>query len=246
MATTQHVPAPLSRVVPPGTRVYAVGDIHGRLDCLNDLLTRIEQDAEIGPERRILVFLGDYVDRGPDSPGVLDALHDLSLPGFAAYFLKGNHDDMMRHLLDGDSALLPSWLAHGGLDTLKSYGIRPQNDTPTLLRAFQEAVPPHHQTFLESLAYQHTEGDYLFVHAGVAPETPLDAQSEADLMWIREPFLSWPHPLEKMIVHGHSISATPDVTTARIGIDTGAYETGKLTCLVLEDDNQRYLHNSNS
>lgn len=231
------------------SRVYAVGDVHGRADLLvrlfDQIAADIDQRAGDGLTPR-LVMLGDYVDRGPDSRGVLDLLTGPPpVAGLARTFLKGNHEDMMlRALRDpddagaaGDGDLWPLWLANGGRETLASYGLGPE-DGPGGLAA---VLPPAHRRFLEGLELAYASGDYLFVHAGIRPGRPLERQDPQTLMWIREPFLSTPLADGPLVVHGHTIRDAPEVRRHRIGIDTGAYASGILTCLVVAGAERRFL-----
>jgi serine/threonine protein phosphatase 1 len=219
-------------------RLYAIGDIHGRADLLRRLHGMIRADAAAAAEpRRRVVYLGDYVDRGPDSRGTLDILAGEPLPGFERVHLKGNHEWAMLRFLD-DIEIAPAWFEFGGMATLASYGIAPPNPfaRERLLaaqRALRAALPPSHLAFLQGLDLTHSEGDYLFVHAGVRPGIALDRQEEEDLLWIREPFLYSRASFGKIVVHGHSISEEPELCDNRIGIDTGAFATDRLTCLVL-------------
>ncbi len=236
MARTPRPPS----AVPAGTRVYAVGDIHGRADLLEALLEQIEADAARHPEAvKRLIYLGDYVDRGPASSAVIDmVLHD-GPPGFEVVPLMGNHEEMMLRFLE-DIAVGRTWMMNGGDATLLSYGVEPPSmfaGTPLVRHAqqqFAERLPARHKTFLDGLALSHTQGDYLFVHAGVRPGVPLDEQRAEDLLWIRDEFLDSDRDFGKVVVHGHSITLDPDFRPNRIGIDTGAYRSHQLTCLVLE------------
>jgi len=232
--------------VPAGRRVYAVGDIHGRLDLLRALHEQIVADAaELPDTAKTLVYLGDYVDRGPRSCEVVELLIEEPLAGFDLVHLKGNHEDMMLEFLDAPTNA--GWLLNGGDATLVSYGV----DFPSLVllpsdlakisAELNEALPPSHRAFLDDLSLCHEEGDYLFVHAGVRPGVQIDEQEPFDFMWIRLPFLKATEDFGKRIVHGHTIGAVPDVRANRIGIDTGAYHTGCLTCLVLEGTDVRFL-----
>jgi diadenosine tetraphosphatase ApaH/serine/threonine PP2A family protein phosphatase len=232
--------------VPPGRRVYVVGDIHGRHDLLVVLHRLIAEDAATaGSATQALVYLGDYIDRGPGSSAVIDRLLGDPLPGFETVFLKGNHEDMLLGFLDGPSDA--NWLLNGGAATLASYGIEPgqrwfaTHELDTLRQRLVAALPAAHARFLRSLRLTHVEGDYFFVHAGVQPERPLDDQDAHDLLWIRGAFLERTGDLEKCVVHGHTIQLTPDIAPNRIGIDTGAFFTGRLTCLVLEGSGRRFL-----
>jgi serine/threonine protein phosphatase 1 len=237
--------APVPRV-PSGTRVYAIGDIHGRADLLDELHRAILADADSAPERRVAIYLGDYVDRGLQSRLVVDMLLDDPLPGFERIHLKGNHEAALLDFL-GDIRVGPGWTQFGGAATLMSYDAgRVTSDAPEAAfaaaqKAFAERLPSDHRAFFESLPLRHEEGDYLFVHAGVRPGIPLDRQVEEDLLWIRNEFLDWREPFERIVVHGHTITDEPDVRGNRIGIDTGAFATGRLTCLVLEGTERRFL-----
>ena len=234
--------------VPAGTRLYAVGDIHGRADLLEALLQEIAEDAVRHPETgtKQLIYLGDYVDRGPASSAVIDmVLHDAP-PGFEVVPLMGNHEEMMLRFLE-DIAVGRTWMMNGGDATLLSYGVEPPSmfaGTPRVHHAqqeFAERLPARHKRFLEGLAVSHVEGDYLFVHAGVRPGIALDQQRTEDLLWIRDEFLGSDRDFGKVVVHGHSITRDPEFRPNRIGIDTGAYRSNQLTCLVLEGTERRLL-----
>lgn len=203
----------------------------------------VRQDAQAVADRRVLVFLGDYVDRGLESREVIDFLLADPLPGFETVFLKGNHDAWLLEFL-GDAALGGSWLPAGGNATLVSYGVSapPGPDyLESLRKAFVQAIPDAHRAFLEGLALQHVEGGYAFSHAGIRPGTALAEQLEEDLLWGRDEFISDRTDHGKVVVHGHFFTAEPDIQCNRIGIDTGAYATGRLTCLVLQGRSQRFL-----
>ena len=232
---------------PEGSRIYAVGDIHGRADLLAPLLDRIRDDAESAAElRKILIYLGDYIDRGADSFAVVETVIGETPKGFETVHLKGNHEDFLLHFVD-DGSLGNSWMINGGKATLLSYGVDlrghpfPQ-DLAEARRDFLSMLPRNHLNFYQGLKTSHLEGDYLFVHAGLMPGVPIDDQDEFDLMWIRGKFLDSGIDFGPMVVHGHSIRPLPEVRGNRIGIDTGAFRTGRLTCLVLENDSQRFLH----
>jgi serine/threonine protein phosphatase 1 len=235
--------------ISPGLAVYAVGDIHGRLDLLDELLRRIQEDADRYPADtdRTLIFLGDYIDRGPASREVVDRLLGAPLPGFATVRLMGNHEEAFLSFLDGVSDGR-DWLTFGGLDTLLSYGV-PLHSSPStgrqvigLRRALAEAVPPSHIDFFRHCAFRHSVGDYVFVHAGVRPEIALERQTPQDLMWIRDDFLRCRIPLPgRVVVHGHTIVDLPQDRTYRINVDTGAFASGRLTCLVLRDTERRFI-----
>ena len=237
--------------VPPGVCVYAIGDIHGRADLLQVIHREIAADADqLTPgSDKLVVYIGDYVDRGLESSQVIDLLIRQPLDGFRAVYLLGNHDAWLLSFLI-DAKIGPTWLRYGGDATLHSYGVRlrlPVDDLQhfeQLQAELRERLPRRHVEFLERLELSYDTGDYLFVHAGVRPNVPLDRQSVDDLLWIREPFLSSRRDLGKVIVHGHTVEAEPALRANRIGIDTGACWTGCLTCLVLEEGGQRFLSTS--
>lgn len=233
---------------PAGTAIYAIGDIHGRADLLGEMHRRIAADAQdSAAERRVLVYLGDYIDRGPHSAGVIDLVLDDTPAGFEVVPLLGNHERLMLEFLDNvrHAAL---WLRNGGDATLQSYGIEPgvgpHVDVAPLLdlqMALVECLPARHLEFLQSLRLHHAEGDYFFAHAGVRPGVALESQREEDLIWIRELFLNSPADHGRVVVHGHTIRPEPEFRPNRIGIDTGAYYTGHLTCLALEGTKRRII-----
>lgn len=239
---------PAAPSVLAGMRVYAVGDIHGRADLLRRLLHLIEADNALQDEAEVtLIFLGDYIDRGPNSPEVLDLLRGPHRFADRVLCLRGNHEDALLNFID-DPIKGRIWLDWGGMATLVSYGVRPPAaDLPleerlrSMAEQLDRLLPDAHRAFLKSLPLQEIVGDYLFVHAGVNPKVPLGEQDAFDLTTIRSPFLEWGQPLEKVVVHGHSISIAPEILPWRIGIDTGAYATGRLTALVLEGHEQRIL-----
>jgi serine/threonine protein phosphatase 1 len=242
-----HLPGPPA-TIPPGRRVYAVGDIHGRADLLLRLLEDLRVDVEKGgfEGRPILVFLGDYIDRGFQSKDVLDVLLGDLLSPFETYFLKGNHEAaMLQFLLD--PGIGPRWAEFGGAETLVSYGVRPPRTRTSMdewRRASQElsrVLPPEHLHFLTHLDLSVRIGDYVFVHAGVRPGVPLNQQSEHDLLWIREEFLADRRPLGAVIVHGHTPVSKPHRDSRRVGIDTGAYLSGRLTAARFEHDGVEFI-----
>ncbi|WP_119165236.1 metallophosphoesterase family protein [Algihabitans albus] len=237
-----------SAAVPDGTRVYAIGDIHGQIDQLRDLQSQIVADAASGaPGRRLLVYLGDYVDRGQDSAAVVEHLIAGPPEGFEAVTLKGNHEALLLDFLIAPDAGA-TWLVNGGKATLASYGIDAEQDDPDdeewlhgLHRRFVAALPQRHRTFFQGLAISHGEGDYFFAHAGIRPGVALEAQSAEDLIWIRYPFLQSKVDFGKIVVHGHTPDRSPVERDNRIGIDTGAVYGGRLTALVLEGAERRFL-----
>ena len=230
---------------PRGRRAYAIGDVHGRLDLLNQLLAAIEQDVERRPQRKTaLVFLGDLIDRGPDSRGVVERLRNFRHERLKPYFLAGNHEEVLLRLLNGERGILSSWLKYGGAECLVSYGFDPGRLEVTNERAalsmIRNVIPQSHVSFIASFADTLRFGDYLFVHAGVRPGVDLSLQSQSDLRWIRTPFLEDKSDHGMIIVHGHTISSEVEIEPNRIGIDTGAYRTGRLTALALDGD-ERWL-----
>jgi serine/threonine protein phosphatase 1 len=241
-----------ARAAPPSTGgrlVYAVGDVHGRLDVLGPLLHDIAQDtvASKPDEPPLLIFLGDYVDRGADSKGVVDLVLEMKAwARFEVRALKGNHEEALLQFLV-EPTFGQTWLDHGGAATLASYGVQPpaQRTDPEAWAktrdAFALALPAAHRAFYETLELMITVGDYAFVHAGVRPGVPLAQQAERDLLWIRQEFLAERGRFEKIIVHGHTPMETPQLTPVRLGVDTGAYATGVLTAVRLEGETQRVM-----
>lgn len=224
-----------------GTVIYAVGDVHGCLAELRAAERRIVADAASLPaQRRIILCLGDLVDRGPQSADVIDHLISPPPRGFERQSICGNHDETFLAFID-DPHNNMGWLDFGGEQTLESYGIdltrlsRHRSGSGGLGEITRATVPDAHVEFLRRLPIAVRFGDTLFVHAGIRPGVPLEAQNEGDLMWIREPFLSQPNGLELTVVHGHTPANEPVFATGRIGIDTGAYATGRLTVLRVFD-----------
>jgi len=233
--------------VPDGYRLYAIGDIHGRYDLLRLLLTKIDADAENFEGRAVLVFLGDYVDRGPQSKDVLDFLIDLKdMSSLELVFLLGNHEQTMLDFL-ANAPASEHWLRYGGLETLASYGVHissedlNESSLSRVRSTLRDNLDASHLDFLRRLRLSYEQGDYYFAHAGIRPGIDLSAQILDDLLWIREPFLSSTQDFGRIIVHGHSISEEPVVRRNRIGIDTGAFASGRLTALVLEGEERRFL-----
>jgi serine/threonine protein phosphatase 1 len=223
-----------------GLRIYAVGDIHGRIDLLNELLARIDADIALRPttERPLYVFLGDYIDRGSSSRETIDRLIEHGAMN-ESVFLRGNHELVAIRCLR-DRALFDQWMRLGGMETLISYGVSPAflasgRRIAELQAAFHKALPPSHFGFFRDLQNSFTSGDFFFAHAGVRPNVELSRQRESDLLWIREDFLSSNEDFGKIIVHGHTPTREVEVGPNRINIDTGAYASGRLTCLAIED-----------
>lgn len=237
------------QALPADTRLYAVGDIHGRIDLLDRLLKAIRFDAQGAPDagRKLLIFLGDYVDRGSASRQVLDRMCTVQeeMPEFECRFLCGNHEQWMMDFLEG-KPVGPDWLMHGGAETVESYGLfAPVEDRPEKLEALRvdlaQAVPQAHIDFMAGAELQVREGNFLFVHAGIRPGIPLDEQNRTDLMWIRDTFLNDKSDHGAIVVHGHTVTNEPDVYANRIGIDTGAWTTGRLTALVAVPEGFTFL-----
>ena len=230
--------------VPDGVRIYAVGDLHGRVDLLETMLKLIDFDCSRFPiPRPIVVFLGDYIDRGPASRDVLDRLIARSRSA-EIVFLKGNHEVFLSDFLRKPS-VLEEWRRYGGLETLVSYGLKPSinpsfAELVELGHAFAKSFPDDHRQFLATLTPSFSCGDFYFVHAGIRPGVRLRDQREADLLWIRDDFLLCEERFEKFVVHGHTPVAEPDIRSNRVNIDTGAVQTGRLTCLIIEGSKTLY------
>lgn len=232
---------------PAGYILYAIGDVHGRLDLLEGLLGRIGEDfARRGASAKpLLVLLGDLIDRGPRSREVIDRLLGPAIPGFRTIAIAGNHEEVLLRLLDGEPGLLSQWLGFGGAECMESYGLDvlrlrslPENAAIDEIRA---VIPPSHQEFLRSMGDTFRFGDYLFVHAGIRPGIAIEQQSPLDLRWIREPFLGDGRDHGVMVVHGHTMASSIDERRNRIGIDTGAYRSGILTALAVEGADRWFL-----
>ncbi len=226
--------------VPDGVRIYAIGDVHGRADLLDQVLSNIDCDLTARPTpRAIHVLVGDYVDRDPILRGVLDRLVERA-QNHELICLKGNHESFLIDFLKTPT-VLDAWRHFGGLETLLSYGLAPavRPDAATQMQLavdLERVMPAAHRGFLQNLKLSFTCGDFFFAHAGVRPGTPLSQQQEEDVLWIREEFLSCKQEFGKIVVHGHTPVLEPDIRPNRINIDTGAFATGRLTCLILERD----------
>jgi serine/threonine protein phosphatase 1 len=223
----------------PGYRAYVLGDVHGRLDLLEQMLAKIHSDLQRRPAARtLLVFVGDLIDRGPASAQVIERLRTYRREGIEPLFLLGNHEEVLLRILGGDAQLITKWRWFGGSECLQSYGVDPAQlanlSGDEALATIRGAIPKNHVKFLESFVDSCRFGDYLFVHAGIRPGIELEQQSQADLRWIREPFLVDETDHGFVVVHGHTISPAVEERPNRIGIDTGAYRTGVLTALAIE------------
>ncbi len=234
--------------IPAGQLVYAIGDIHGEADLLRQLLVKLRDDADNHAEGSAvtLIFLGDYLDRGPDSRQVLDILTGDPFPEASVHFLRGNHEQALLDFLI-TPVEAQAWLRFGGIETLSSYGIRasPGLSDPArlmgLAQELAERLPKAHLTFLRHTRLMSIVGDYVFVHAGIRPGISLAAQQPDDLLWIRDGFVDRPFSSDYAVVHGHTIVEVPVVTGNRIAIDTGAYATGVLSALALSEQDRRLL-----
>jgi serine/threonine protein phosphatase 1 len=234
--------APQKRAIPEGVWLAAVGDVHGQYDHLTALLTRLERRASASScSHKILIFLGDYIDRGLKSKQVVDRL-TAGFPGFETHFLRGNHDETLLQFLD-DASVAEAWKNYGGLETLASYGVgrTRTGDWKDTQAEFTQKLPPNHLNFFRDLEMTFEIGSYLFVHAGLRPGIPLASQSAHDMMWIRDDFLHSRADFGHLVVHGHTPSVAPEVRSNRIGIDTGAYMTGVLTALELQGESRRFV-----
>lgn len=237
---------PRSARTAPGERIYAVGDVHGRYDLLEKLLQLVVehwQRADRQPERCRVLFLGDIIDRGPDSARCLACVREL-VANAGAQLLLGNHEDMLLAAADGNPAAQRAWLEHGGYATLKSYGIDPPakgEDTIDFADRLVAGIPPEDLALLRSAEHSYASGDYLFVHAGVRPGVALDRQLGEDLYSIREEFTASDVWHGAVIVHGHSMVDFVETRQNRIACDTGAYRTNRLSCVCLHDDLQTIL-----
>lgn len=233
-----------------GWRAYAIGDIHGRLDLLDQLLDKIHADLEERPAPKVLlIFVGDLIDRGPSSAQVVERLRTYSRDGVRTVFLLGNHEEVMLRILRGEADVIAKWCSFGGAECLKSYGLDPDKVTAAsneeALAMVRGAVPSEHAEFVETFDDSCRFGDYLFVHAGIRPGVELDQQKQSDLRWIREPFLFDETDHGFVVVHGHTIRPQVEVRPNRIGIDTGAYRSGVLTALAIEG-NETWLLDTRS
>lgn len=238
---------------PDNTRLFAIGDVHGCLEELKALHQLIMNDLAANPVKNYkIIHLGDYVDRGPQSCGCIQFLLDMTRENQNVLCFKGNHEDKFLKFLREPIETVDSFLTYGGEECAISYGVKPPDNalsdeqTISFCEEMRKAIPIEHTDFLENLPTSYIAGDYMFVHAGIRPGVPLDAQDDYDLMWIRKDFLPHKEPFEKVIIHGHTPHHHVRVETNRINIDTMAFSTGKLTCLVLEADQYRFLETGKS
>jgi serine/threonine protein phosphatase 1 len=227
--------------LPAGLRIYAVGDVHGRSDLIEHIFRAIDDDLARRPiVRPVCVFLGDYIDRGPKSREAIDDLIS-SARDREIVFLRGNHEAIAIKSLN-DPTVFDNWMRRlGGIDTLISYGLDPKkflgkNSIKRLQLAFNEVLQGAHWEFFGGLQNSFTCGSFFFAHAGVRPNVPLSAQAERDLLWIRDEFLSSETDFGKIVVHGHTPVEHEDLRANRINLDTGAFVTGRLSCLVIDQD----------
>lgn len=250
--TRRTVSPPFNAFVPINSVIYAIGDIHGRADLWGHLRQAIGEDAERREStRKVLVYLGDYSGRGPDTRRLLDMLIEHPLPGFETVFLKGNHEELILRMLDGDLEAARHWLTYGGREMLASYdmsapkeGEVSDRELAQICKELSERTPSAHLGFLRLLSVSHREGDYFFVHAGIRPGTPIVEQTDRDMIWIRKRFLESDDSFGVVVVHGHSVSEEPVIKHNRIGIDTGAHASGRLTAAVLEKDTCAFMQAS--
>jgi serine/threonine protein phosphatase 1 len=231
--------------IPPGQRVYAIGDIHGRIDLLDQLLAMLrDDDAQRDAAETLLVFLGDLIDRGAASREVVTRVR-AGVDWARTITLMGNHEAVMLDILDGQAEMLDQWLRFGGIETIESWGvparIAKEGTRQELLDALREAVAPEERAWFGRMRTSLRIGDYYFVHAGIRPTVALEKQVDDDRLWIREEFLDSRKKHGAMIVHGHSISHDVEQRPNRIGLDTGAYLTGKLTAIGLQGRERWFL-----
>lgn len=231
---------------PEGQRIYAIGDIHGRLDLLDQLILQIEEDnAGRSRGRTQIIFLGDLCDRGPDSRGVIERVMQLALASADVRLIAGNHEELLIRAWEGDRRSAGLINRVGGKETMLSYGVDEAKyeaaDIDELLELFVAHIPESHIAFLKGADDWIIAGDYLFVHAGIRPGDAVEEQRTSDLRWIRREFTDYEGDHGMMVIHGHSITDEADVRANRVGIDTGAYATGKLTALGLEGTERWFL-----
>ncbi len=234
--------------VPEGICIYAFGDIHGRADLLERLFDTVEADiAEHASDQKILlIFLGDYIDRGFQSRDVIDFLLSDRVTKYQCIYLKGNHEEALLKFMS-DPTFGPRWAGYGGLETLTSYSVRPPRirtvgeEWTQACDSLNEVMPPEHRSFFKALEVSATIGDYVFVHAGLRPGKSLEDQVEQDALWIRDEFLNDDSSFGVIVVHGHTPISAPHRDFRRIGIDTGAYLSGKLTAACFMRSDVRFI-----
>lgn len=230
---------------PETTRLYAIGDVHGRLDLLEEMHGLINADLDRRPAHDWrIIHLGDYIDRGPASKGVLEFLIDASSRDEHMVSLLGNHDDgFLHYLATGDTAGI--FALHGGAETAHSYGMELDFSDPAKARrrfeAFVNMVPQTHVDFIRSMPRWLAFGDFFFCHAGINPALPLDAQDPEELIWIRTPFLKWTEPFEKVVIHGHTPQDMIDIQPNRVNLDTYAWKSGVLSAIVIDGPEKRFM-----
>lgn len=240
---TKQAPVPF---LPANTRVYCIGDIHGRLDLLTELIERIQTDAQHFSGKIVIVYLGDYIDRGNQSKEVIDFILGNEQAHIQYIYLRGNHEQTLLDFLQ-DEAVARSWLSYGGQTTLASYGVAVTKIPTKQIELFElqtqlrTKLPDSHYHFLAKTQSFYSLGSYFFVHAGVNPNYSLANQRPEDMLWIRDEFIEAKKTFEKIIVHGHTVIEVAELLPNRIGIDTGAYASGILTCLVLQADQQQLI-----
>ena len=239
--------------IPDGTRVYAIGDIHGYVEVLGKLHEKIDADLRERPiDQAVIVYLGDYIDRGPDSKGVIDHLitREIDVPQLRPIYLLGNHEDaMFNEFMNDPKGHRQDWLHWGGVECAQSYGVNIDPVAPIDLQAediaaaLRDALPLTHQEFYKNLSLYYIEGDYLFVHAGIRPDVPMDEQTKQDLTFTRQPFMSHEAYHPYYVVHGHTAMRNHqvDIRPNRMNLDTGLYEGGPLSCGVFEGNDVRVL-----
>jgi len=228
----------------PDLRIYAIGDIHGCLVEVKRLVAKIDTDVRRRPiKKHKIIFLGDYIDRGPQNSAVLTYLNRLSRGKRNTVFLRGNHDERFAMFLAAPEQTGEGFLKWGGASTAKNYGVSIKRGERyrEFAKRLRKRVPKSHLNFLNRLKFSYVQDDYFFAHAGVRPNITLNKQSNHDLMWIRADFINHRKPYSKVVVHGHTVVEKPEVFQNRIGIDTGCYNSGYLTALVLEENTHRFI-----
>ena len=238
--------SPRTWTAPEGQRIYAIGDIHGRLDLLDQLIVQIEEDnASRNRVRTQIVFLGDLCDRGPDSCGVIERVMQLAAASADVRLIAGNHEELLIRAWEGDRRSAGLINRVGGKETMLSYGVDEVEydaaDLDELLNLITTHVPENHIAFLKGAEDWIAAGDYLFVHAGIRPGDAVEEQRTSDLRWIRREFTDFDGDHGMMVIHGHTITDEVDIRTNRVGIDTGAYATGRLTALGIEGTERWFL-----